>query len=246
MHQEAGLAPRAGPWLARLPALASAAVSSMRLARVSGRLARAIQHRMLRRAEGGKPSQCGREPGWRAKAAPRSSGTSKFSATSSTVQVPVRCAASTAGQPGGRHTAGGGQLCHASLVVARPHAAGPARRKPLHAALAVECPLRAVDPPVAQGLLNRCIIPHWPSSLCAASMRPARRHRCWRGGRPARTATGVASPYAPVPAPHAASLSVPAGAARCSGGTAAAEAAPAAVAAAAAAPAVAAASGRSR
>lgn len=63
-------------------------------------------------------------------------------------------------QPRGRHPARGGQPRHALLVGARPRAAAPPRRKPLHAALAVEPALRAVHPAKAQRLLYGCVVAH--------------------------------------------------------------------------------------
>ena len=91
-----------GPLLvSRSPRPAFSAVSAMRASRVACRLAVTIHTRMLRFTERGNSSHASRAPGCSSKAAARSSGTTRFSTSSSRVQVPFSLAVSIDACPAG-------------------------------------------------------------------------------------------------------------------------------------------------
>ncbi len=83
------------------PTAALAAVSSTRLALVSGRFAFASHSRIARREDGGNASHAVRAPGLAASAASRSAGTTSAVAPSSRSHEPFAFAAAMAASPGG-------------------------------------------------------------------------------------------------------------------------------------------------
>src|ERR1035437_8123749 len=133
----------------------------MRKARVSGRLASAIQPRTPLRAEGEYASKWSRAPGRSASARARSSGTTISYAASSRGQDPAAGGAPTPRGPG-PGSVGGARLPGTSPgfghqpgrfqprapfpVGSRPDASPAARGEPNHGALAVDPTGPAVDP----------------------------------------------------------------------------------------------------
>src|SRR3954470_19814219 len=104
-------------WLARSPAAAFSAVSAIRLARVGSVRACTIHSRIARRAERGNASHCSREPARASKAADRSGGTTRFSTSSSRLQVPLALAISTVRRPAGSSSPATSSRAIRSLLV---------------------------------------------------------------------------------------------------------------------------------